>query len=372
MTAKWQPSDDELDGLARTIAPPELATDQAEQLRTSVLASAANVRQLSRSSRTPIIVAIGAAVAAAAALFVWFNTGEAELPKPRANVVALGSASFAHEQQWPSYVLRVDSGRVQIDVGTVDATQRFTTTTSDSRIDVRASKFIVGVEQKRIASIDVQEGRVELTYSGSTIILSAGQTWHPPVRTAETEVIVPPAPAPVIDKAPDAPAPAKKPAQSKRKAATDQPSTMTPPKPTVANPETPAPIAPKPGELDFRAGVALLRGGDAVAATTSFVSSCTAARKDALGEDACFWVGAAAKRAGQTSTAREALTRFLQDFPSSARAGEASALLGWLLYDANELDAAETRFNRAAADRVPKVRTSAERGLEAIRRRRAK
>ncbi|MBA3503746.1 MAG: hypothetical protein M4D80_15665 [Myxococcota bacterium] len=365
MTAKWQPSDDELDGLARAIAPPELATDQAEHLRTSILASAANARQLPRSSRTPIIVAVGAVVAAAAAVLVWFNTRGAEPPKPRADVVALDSASFEHEQPWPSYLLRVDSGRVQIDVATVDSTQQFTTTTSDSRIDVRASKFTVGVEQKRIASIDVQEGRVELTYSGRTIILAAGQTWHPPVRTAETDVIEPP--APVVDKAPvePAPTPTKKPAPPKRQPATDQPSTPT--KPTDAQP-----LAPKPGELDFRAGVALLRGGDAVAATKAFASACTAARKDALAEDACFWVGAAAKRAGQTSAAREALTRFLQGFASSARAGEASALLGWLLYDANELDAAETRFNKAAADRVPKVRTSAERGLEAIKRRRAK
>jgi TolA-binding protein len=61
----------------------------------------------------------------------------------------------------------------------------------------------------------------------------------------------------------------------------------------------------------------------------------------------------------------------LKDFPTSARAGEASALLGWILYDAGELDAAQQRFETASRDRVPKVKESADRGLEAIKRKRS-
>jgi hypothetical protein len=41
-----------------------------------------------------------------------------------------------------------------------------------------------------------------------------------------------------------------------------------------------------------------------------------------------------------------------------------------MLYDAGELDAAQQRFDLAARDRVPKVKESAERGLEAIKRKR--
>ena len=95
------------------------------------------------------------------------------------------------------------------------------------------------------------------------------------------------------------------------------------------------------------------------------------ASNDALGEDAWFWLGAAAKRAGQTAIARDALIRFLKHYPSSSRAGEASALLGWILYDAGELETAKQRFEMAARDRVPKVKKSAARGLEAIKRKRA-
>ncbi len=52
----------------------------------------------------------------------------------------------------------------------------------------------------------------------------------------------------------------------------------------------------------------------------------------------------------------------------SGRAGEAAALLSWLLYEAGQLDAAEQRFHEAVTDRVPKVRDSATTGLEAIKR----
>ena len=62
----------------------------------------------------------------------------------------------------------------------------------------------------------------------------------------------------------------------------------------------------------------------------------------------------------------------MTSFPSSARSGEAAALLGWILYEAGELQAAEVRFRQAVTDRVPKVRVSAERGLTAIARKSTK
>ena len=127
----------------------------------------------------------------------------------------------------------------------------------------------------------------------------------------------------------------------------------------------------KPGEAEFRAGWAALRAGDASAAAKAFSTACNEALHAPLGEDACFWTGAAAKRAGDAATARTALEYFLKQFPTSPRATEASALLGWLLYDAGELDAAEQAFHRAEHDRVPKVRDSALRGLTAIQRKRS-
>ena len=383
MTPKWVPSDDEIDGLARTLEPTELARDAAEQHRTRLLASAANARQLSRHSRLPMIIGISAALAAAAAVIIWIGLRpDGAARAPRANVIAIGDASFTREEGWPTYTIRVDRGRVAIDVETVEDAQQFIARTSDGQILVRSAQFVAGADKSRLTWVSVQQGSVELRHAGATIVLSAGQTWQPKiVQTAA--VIVSPAPAAKNERE-RAESPTKTAVETKRSrnkpagkvSRVEQPATKhvtasedsTPiAKPT---PTTPALAPPRPGELEFRAGVAALRGGDAAAAAKSFEAACAAAKSDALGDDACFWVGAAANRAGQPTAARDALMRFLHQFPSSPRAGEASALLGWLLYDAGDLDRAEARFKVAAGDRVPKVRESAERGLEAIKRKR--
>ena len=61
---------------------------------------------------------------------------------------------------------------------------------------------------------------------------------------------------------------------------------------------------------------------------------------------------------------------FLAQFPHAVRAGEAAAMLGWLLADSGEQAAAENQFQRAATDAVARVRLSAEAGLAEIARRR--
>lgn len=65
------------------------------------------------------------------------------------------------------------------------------------------------------------------------------------------------------------------------------------------------------------------------------------------------------------------LHEFVSEHPRSSRAGEASAKLGWLLYD-GQLDDAAPAFESAAGDRVPQVKKSARDGLESIERRRAR
>ncbi len=391
----WQPPDDELDGLARTLSVPELRASDAERLKTSLLASAAGMRQQSKHSRTPAFVGVGIGLAAAAAVLLWVGLPrDAEAPSRRAEVTAIGGASYVHEQGWPNYRIRVDQGAVAIDVVAAGTQELFNAATDDGRVGTRFAKVVVTAEARRLTSVEVQRGLVEVRYGGSTIILSAGQTWTPPVRTADlihSDISAQPS----VNSVPST-------ASSPRVATTDETSDVRPhkaspprphrvpvaqstterdvrPQPPNAMPkaeEKPsqpaaAPSVAKPGEVEFRAGIAALRTGDAVAATKSFTAACAAARYDALGEDACFWLGAAANRAGQVSTARDALVQFLAQFSGSARAGEAAALLGWLLYNAGELDAAESRFTDASKDRVPKVRESATRGLEAIKRQRA-
>jgi len=359
----WQPSDDELGAVARSLPAPSRDAARIEQERTSVLAQAAAVAQHKRASRAPLVVAVATAFAAAAAVLIWFVARPSEPAAPKELVTAIGPARFERSSAWPEYRVSLHDGRLAIVVAALAAGERFRATTSDADIEVRGAKFFVGAEHDHVTFVSVGEGRAEVRWAHQPpIILAAGQTWVPPrIVERDTIELTPPPSEPVVTRAPAPP---------KKKHAIEKTTAPAPP-PNEAIAKPPEPTAPRPGEADFRAGIASLRAGDAATATKSFASACAAARGDALAEDACFWLGAAAKRAGQVATARDALTRFLATFPSSARAGEAAALLGWILYDAGELDAAKQRFDVAARDRVPKVKESALKGLEAIKRKSA-
>ncbi len=379
----WRPGDDELDALARTLPVGDRAADRIEHERTNVLAQAAGIAQRRRSSSVPLVAGVAVAVAAAAAVVLWVIVRPGAPAAPKERITALGPAHFERVAPWPDFVVRVDDGRVGIEVAKLAAGERFRAVTSDAEIEVRGTQFTVAAEQGHVTSVAVAEGRVEIRYHGEpSIFLAAGETWSPP-RIAQRDVIENAPPVVATTGEPPTPvAPAEPTARPRRTTAAPatkhvattvaaHAATTTAGAATGSAPKPPPVAAPRPGEAEFRAGVAALRAGDATSATRSFASACAAAHGEALDEDACFWVGAAANRAGDTATARDALTRFLKTFPASARAGEASALLGWILYDAGELDAAKQRFDVAAHDRVPKVKESAERGLEAIRRKRA-
>ena len=362
----WSPDDDELDALARTIPAPPRGADRVERTRTALLASAGT--QQRRRTYAPV-VGVALALAAAAAVLVWVIGGDRPVTRDKLAVAPVGLARFERATSWPDYVVRADDGYVSVHLEYLDAGERFRVKTADGEVESRMAHFVVATERGRLARVAVSAGSVEIRWGHeSPVFLSTGQMWTP-VRTAE--VIVDRQPVAVIEKQPTViekpPAVVEKqPAKPKVPAA--KPAKLAP---AVVVEEPVAPEAsPRPGEADFRAGVAALRGGDAAGATRSFAAACTAAVHDALGEDACFWVGAAAKRAGQTAVARDALARFIRLFPKSARAGEAAALLGWILVDANDLDGAKKLFESARTDRVPNVRDSAQRGLTAIERKR--
>lgn len=411
MSAKWMPNDVELDEVARSLPPMSNDARRVEETRTALLARAAAMQQQTRRSRMPLFAAAGA-LAAAAALVLWVAR-PAEESHPRETITSIGSAHYERITAWPDFVVRLDDGRIDITVAKLANGERFRAKTVDAEVEVRGTRFIVGADHGKLTLVAVAEGSVEVRWEHeSPVFVAAGQTWtptkiaqhdhaQPTTPTASTttsiadtrtmqEVATPTTSTsqPTAATKPEysktgrgvkavkspistAVTTSKQPASTASSAATETATPTTATTPTTTTSTAAASMLARPGEADFRAGIASLRSGDAAAATLSFTRACTAAQNDALGEDACFWRGAAAKRAGQASTAREALTRFLETYPSSGRAGEASALLGWLLYDAGELDAAQQRFEVAARDRVPKVKESASRGVEAIKRKRA-
>ena len=372
MTApQWRPDDTELDAVARSLEADEPTHARAEQLRTSVLAAAAGRPQRSRRSVVPFAVA-GLALAAAAAVVLWVATRQEPSPAvaigARQVITPIGSARFERASDWPDYVVHLDDGRIDVQVVALAADERFRVTTRDAEVEVRGARFEVGADRDRLMTVLVKEGRAELRVSDQqVVVLSAGESWSA-TKTAQREELVAPVKAPVTPPEPPITPPAVPPAPT-RGAKAGTVAALAPARPVVPSTDTPAPApSSNPGEAEFRAGWAALRAGDAGAAAKAFATACHEAMRAALGEDACFWAGAAAKRAGDAAIARGALEQFLAMFPSSSRAAEASALLGWLLYDAGELDAADRLFHQAEHDRVPKVRESAQRGLTAIQR----
>jgi TolA-binding protein len=86
-----------------------------------------------------------------------------------------------------------------------------------------------------------------------------------------------------------------------------------------------------------------------------------------VAEDASYWQSVALARAGQSAKAARAFESFLGAYPRSTRAGEASAMLGWILFDARDYQGAARRFRAAIQDPSARVRRSASDGLNALR-----
>jgi TolA-binding protein len=153
----------------------------------------------------------------------------------------------------------------------------------------------------------------------------------------------------------------------------DPPSATAPSPPTTAQPSTaPPPVASSaraPEEVSYDDAWAALRRGDFTRAAGGFARVVLLAPDRPLGEDASFWRAVALARGKRSLEAVAAFHDFLDGYARSSRAGEASAMLGWLLIDARAFDEAERRFQAAAGDPDPAVRRSARAGLDALARR---
>ena len=138
-------------------------------------------------------------------------------------------------------------------------------------------------------------------------------------------------------------------------------------------PVPPAPPQVRPAraaeEVSYDDAWAALRTGDFPHAATGFARVVLLAPDSPLVEDASFWRAVALARGKRSAEAVSAFHDFLDGYARSSRAGEASAMLGWLLIDARAFDEAARRFDAAAGDPDPAVRTSARAGLDALARR---
>jgi len=127
-----------------------------------------------------------------------------------------------------------------------------------------------------------------------------------------------------------------------------------PPQVVVAPPHEAPPAVAAPAraseEVAYDAAWRALRANDFTHAASGFSRVLLLAPDSALVEDASFWHAVALARARRSAEAVSAFRDFLEGYARSARAGEASTMLGWILIDSGEDDEAARRFRAGIAD----------------------
>jgi hypothetical protein len=249
-------------------------------------------------------------------------------PEPtrhRGAVRAKGDARFTWSAL-PDEVVRLHEGAVSVQVTPLGPGERFRVVAGDGEVEVHGTAFDVAVKDDRLVSVTVDHGLVEVRPAhGPRVFLHAAESWHAPPSSSA--------------------------------AATAEPE--EPRRPAAAPTESAA-------AEGFARGWRALRGGDYLAAAAAFGRSASADPADPISEDARYWRAVALARGGRPASARAEMAAFLTRYPTSARAGEISAMLGWLLLDVHDRAGAQRRFRAAAGDRADAVRASARAGLQAL------
>jgi FecR protein len=346
-----------------------------EEMRTALLARA----EVPRRPARPVWLVPAVAIAAAAGLvgFVARPRGEAPAPVPAPVPVAVAGhhhgtvrpqpgARYLTGTPSPDEVVVLVEGALDIEVAPLHAGERYRVVVGSAEVEVRGTSFTITAREARLVGVRVAHGRVEIrSERGPVITLTAGQSWQPEVAAAPVVVAAPVvAPPP----RPRAPRPAPRP-----------PQVVAAPPPEAA----PAVVAPAraPEEVAYDAAWRALRANDFTRAASGFSRVLLLAPDSALVEDASFWHAVALARAGRSAEAVSAFRDFLDGrgtpawgrgsidgYARSARAGEASTMLGWILIDRREDDEAARRFRAGLGDGNPAVRASAKAGLDAIAR----
>jgi TolA-binding protein len=360
--------------LAEALPDPPSRDARRARARARLVASAANVRPERRPPRRwpgrGLVAGIGAgaAVAAVAALLaVRAPSGPAPAPlasapgapaparpvahrgavRPRDSAAAGKSARYTWSSL-PDEVVRLTQGSLSVQVSPLGPHERFRVIAGDAEVEVHGTAFDVTVVDDKLVAVAVDHGVVEVRPTkgqGRSVFLRASQRWEPAV----------PAPPTVV-------APARAVASLSGARETGR----RPHEPRMARaPQSAA-------ERGFAEGWRALRAQAFTDAATAFGQAAESGGNEAIAEDALYWQAVALARAERPIQARGAMASFLGRYPSSPRAGEISAMLGWLLLRVDDDQGARRRFTAAASDPVEAVRKSARAGLAAVDRRAAR
>jgi hypothetical protein len=335
------------------------APQRQRQVREQLLATVAGTPR----PRRPAALVIGAALAGVvtvAALVLVQSRGfhrdpagdQAAATASRAVIAAAPGARFVRISGPPHEVIRLYEGLVRFTVAPAgSAEQTFAVVTGQGRVEVRGTIFETTARGDELVAVKVEHGRVAVrptiaeTASAEVepeLMLEAGHAWQKPAPLPETPV-----------------------SRSERLPLRDPALPPTSPRPGSSRARAPARPS-DPATVAFGHGMALLRASNLPAAAVAFEQAATLSPSGTLAEDASYWHAVTLNKAGAPDAGREALESFLTRFPRSARAGETSVRLGWLLLDRGLPADASSRFRAGLADRSSIVRKSAQAGLDAL------
>lgn len=399
--------------LARELPVALPSSSRREEVRTALLAAAANRAQRPARHARAIPVIAGAAAAGVAGYLAIAHMAApprvASLSQPFAphshgTVRPHAGAHYAVRSIGPDEVIELRDGEIEIEVEPLHPGERFRVVVGRSELEVRGTAFRVAANAEQLVEVAVAHGRVDLSPGiGGPASLGAGQSW----RAAEAPTGAPSAaadahpdpagadlpagrdgspPAVAARRDPEALAGAAnrgaRPTAAVRAEASATRRDREPPAVAVrsaveppvgaaragadAEASVPAPRARAAEETSYDEAWVALRSGEFARAASEFARVVLLAPDSPLVEDASFWRAVALARGKRSLEAVSAFHDFLAIYARSARAGEASAMLGWLLIDAGALDEAARRFDAAAGDPDPAVRRSARSGLDAL------
>ncbi|CAN5712336.1 hypothetical protein BH11MYX3_BH11MYX3_45610 [soil metagenome] len=359
--------------LARRIPVAMPSAERREEMRTAILAAGGLRVPLApaRSSqpRRRWAAAITLAAAAAVVIVVVMRPRATEVSvHTHGTVRAHGAAQFVARSSSPDEIVSLHDGVIDVEVAPLHAGERFRVVTADSEIEVRGTAFEVTATLGRLVGVTVTHGLVEVRpISGARTMLGAGESWTaPPVRTASvTPVPAPTVPAAITAPAVRATASGVGPRSIHRAALRSRPQAIS--ERVVPIPPAAAQPARAPQAIAYDEAWAAMRAGDFTRASTTFARAGVLDPDGPLAEDASYWYPVALARA-KRSEAMGAFREFLDHYPRSTHAHEASVMLGWLLVDVQQRAEAERRFRAAIDDSSPEVSASARAGLAALAR----
>ena len=349
------------------------APERRQQLRAGLLATIAGRTTTRRfpPAWTVAASAIAGGLALAAAAVLWINT-RATSPvttvspiaaqPSRATIEAASGARFAQISGPPHEVYRLYEGTVRFTVEhAARAGETFKVVSGVGEVEVRGTIFETTAAGDRLVKVSVHRGKVVVRRNkplaaapepsldetaaadardpdAAEMALEAGRDWQRPLPP-DADASLPEAPPP--------PPPARR-----------------------AGSRAPAAPAPSGRASDaatraFAEGLALAISNPARAAA-AFERAGQLAPNGNLAEDAAYRRASVLLLAGESNQAYQALKAFLDRFPRSAWAGEASVQLGWLLLDRGEPQGATFRFRAGLGDPSPRVRKSAQAGLDSV------